>query len=98
MNVGGRRNSKMTEVSEESLVSRGVLIVGSGSAALSAAFRAAAGGLSVRVFEKTSLIGGTSAMSGAGTWVPANQHARNAGLEDSVEDAIAYLRAASPAD
>ncbi|SDR63929.1 3-oxosteroid 1-dehydrogenase [Rhizobiales bacterium GAS113] len=88
----------MTEMSKESRLTRDVLIVGSGSAALSAALRASVGGMSVRVFEKTSLIGGTSAMSGAGTWVPANHYAREAGLEDSVEDAIAYLRAASPED
>src|SRR5271155_5540883 len=93
-----RTSSKMTDVSQESLVTRDVLIVGSGSAALSAALRAAVGGLSVRVFEKTTLIGGTSAMSGGGTWIPANHHARKAGFEDSVEDAITYLRAASPAD
>ncbi|MBI3710101.1 MAG: FAD-dependent oxidoreductase, partial [Proteobacteria bacterium] len=74
-----------------------VLVIGSGSAALSAALVAAAGGLSVTIFEKTGLIGGTSAMSGAGTWIPANHHARNAGIDDSPEDAIAYLRAASPA-
>lgn len=74
-----------------------VLVIGSGSAALSAALAAAAGGLSVTIFEKTGLVGGTSAMSGAGTWIPANHHARNAGIDDSAEDAIAYLRAASPA-
>ena len=73
-----------------------VLIVGSGSAALSAALRAAVGGLSVIVFEKTDWIGGTSAMSGAGTWIPANHHMRAAGLADSPAEALAYMRAASP--
>jgi 3-oxosteroid 1-dehydrogenase len=75
---------------------RDVLIIGSGSAALSAALTAAVGGLRVTIFEKTEFIGGTSAMSGAGTWVPANHHAQEGGINDSVEEAIAYLRAASP--
>jgi 3-oxosteroid 1-dehydrogenase len=75
-----------------------VIVVGSGSAALSAALRAAAGGLRVLILEKTQLLGGTSAMSGAGTWVPANHHAADAGIEDSVEEAITYIRAASPPD
>jgi 3-oxosteroid 1-dehydrogenase len=88
----------MIEATEASLPSRDVLVIGSGSAGLSAALRAAAGGLSVKVFEKTSLIGGTSAMSGAGTWIPANHHAREAGLKDSLEEAVMYLRAASPPD
>ncbi|MBK3823721.1 FAD-binding protein [Paraburkholderia aspalathi] len=73
-----------------------VLVVGSGSAALSAALRASAGGLSCKILEKTALIGGTSAMSGAGTWIPANYRAAAAGLEDSVDEALTYLRAASP--
>jgi 3-oxosteroid 1-dehydrogenase len=73
-----------------------VLIVGSGSAGLSAALRAAAGGLSVIVFEKSQWLGGTSAMSGAGTWIPANHHARAAGIADSPAEALAYIRAASP--
>src|SRR5579864_5638890 len=77
-------------------VSADVLIVGSGSAALSAALRAAVGGLKVIVFEKTDWIGGTSAMSGAGTWIPANHHMRAAGLSDSSAEALAYIRAASP--
>src|SRR5262249_37395181 len=75
---------------------RDVLVVGSGSAALSAALTAAQGGLSVTLLEKTELIGGTSAMSGAGTWIPANHHARAVGLADSPEEALTYLRAASP--
>ena len=73
-----------------------VVVIGSGSAALSAALRAAAGGLSVLVLEKTAKLGGTSAMSGAGTWIPANHHAKAAGLNDSAEEALTYLRAAAP--
>jgi 3-oxosteroid 1-dehydrogenase len=73
-----------------------VLIVGSGSAALAAALTAAAGGLRVLVLEKTSWLGGTSAMSGGATWVPANHHARAAGLADSPAEALTYLRASAP--
>lgn len=73
-----------------------VLVVGSGSAALAAALTAAAGGLRVLVLEKTTWLGGTSAMSGGATWVPNNHHARAAGLADSAEEALMYLRASAP--
>lgn len=73
-----------------------VLVLGSGCAGLAAALTAAVHGLDVLVLEKTPLIGGTSAMSGAGTWIPANRHAREAGLQDSPEAALAYIRAAAP--
>lgn len=74
-----------------------VIVVGSGSAALSAALSAAVGGATVLILEKSGKIGGTSAMSGGGTWIPANHHARAAGIADSPEEALTYLRAASPA-
>jgi 3-oxosteroid 1-dehydrogenase len=35
-------------------------------------------------------------MSGAGTWIPANHHAAQAGIEDSAAEALDYIRAASP--
>ncbi|MBV9569544.1 MAG: FAD-dependent oxidoreductase, partial [Hyphomicrobiales bacterium] len=73
-----------------------VVIVGSGSAGGAAALRLALGGLSVLMLEKTERLGGTSAMSGAGVWIPANHHARAAGIADSEGEALAYLRAASP--
>jgi 3-oxosteroid 1-dehydrogenase len=73
-----------------------VVVVGSGSAALSAALAAAAGGARVVVLEKSEVIGGTSAMSGAGTWIPANHHMLAAGMADSKEEALAYLRATAP--
>ncbi|WP_213881436.1 FAD-dependent oxidoreductase [Pseudomonas sp. dw_358] len=74
-----------------------VVVVGSGSAALSAALTAAVGGLKVLVIEKTQWLGGTSAMSGGATWAPANHHARAAGISDSSAEALAYLRASAPA-
>ena len=60
-----------------------VLVIGSGSAACSAALRAAKGGLKVLVVEKSEWLGGTSAMSGAGIWIPANHVAAQAGIADS---------------
>ena len=73
-----------------------VLVVGSGAAALAAALRASSGGLSVLVLEKSEKLGGTSAMSGAGTWVPANHHALAKGVDDDAAQAMAYIEAVSP--
>lgn len=74
-----------------------VIVVGSGSAAASAALTSAVKGMSVLVLEKSDRLGGTSAMSGAGTWVPANHVARREGYEDSADEAFAYLKATAPA-
>jgi 3-oxosteroid 1-dehydrogenase len=75
-----------------------VVVLGSGAAGLTAALTAAVAGARVLVLEKSGLIGGTSAMSGAGTWIPCNRLAREAGLSDSREETLNYLRAASPLD
>lgn len=73
-----------------------VIVVGSGAAGLTAALTAAVAGLRVTIIEKANVLGGTSAMSGAAAWVPANHHARAAGIDDSPEDALEYLRTTAP--
>lgn len=73
-----------------------VVVLGSGSAALAAALKAAAGGLSVRVVEKSGLLGGTTAMSGAGTWVPLSRAARAAGITDDRAAVLRYIHAVAP--
>jgi 3-oxosteroid 1-dehydrogenase len=73
-----------------------VIVIGSGAAGLTAALTASAAGAHVLILEKSELIGGTSAMSGAGTWIPCNRLAREAGVADSKEEALLYLKAASP--
>ena len=73
-----------------------VIVVGSGAAGLSAALAAAHGGASVLVLEKSRWLGGTTAMSGAGTWVPGNHHMTAAGIADSPEETLEYIKGAAP--
>ena len=70
-----------------------VVVAGSGGAALTGAYLAAASGLATLVLESTALIGGTTAYSGAGLWLPANDAEQRAGVEDSAELARTYYRA-----
>ncbi|BCW05815.1 FAD-binding protein [Arthrobacter sp. NtRootA1] len=69
-----------------------VAIAGSGGAALVAACAAADRGLSVTVLESTQFLGGTTALSGGQMWIPGSAAMRRAGLEDSVDEALQYLR------
>ncbi len=69
-----------------------VVVLGSGAAALAAAVAAHGHGASrVGVFEKATVVGGTSAMSGGMVWIPCNHHMADAGAPDSREDALRYL-------
>lgn len=86
----------MPQPDSDTLAEYDVVVMGSGSAALAAALTAAAQNASVLVIEKAPVLGGTSAMSGAGTWIPANHHMRDAGYEDSPEEALTYIQAAAP--
>ncbi len=73
-----------------------VLIVGSGAAALVAALVVKEAGFEPLVVEKTELVGGSSAMSGGGLWIPNNPISREAGVQDSFEAAWRYLEAIVP--
>ena len=60
-----------------------VLVVGTGNGGLTGALVARiADQKDVLVIEKQSCLGGTSAASGGGVWVPNNRYAREAGAED----------------
>lgn len=73
-----------------------VVVVGSGAAGLSAALSAGARGSRVLVLEKSPLIGGTSAISGGGVWVPCHHHQSEIDASDSREEALEYIRAIAP--
>jgi hypothetical protein len=70
-----------------------VLVFGSGAAGMAAALVAAQEGLQVLLCEKSSQIGGTTAVSGGEIWVPASRHAREIGIADSAEYAGRYWEA-----
>lgn len=68
-----------------------VLIVGSGGAALVAALVIKEHGFEPLIVEKTNAVGGTTAWSGGGLWIPNNPVSRRAGVPDSFEDALRYM-------
>lgn len=70
-----------------------VVVVGSGAGAMAAAFTAASAGAQTVLVEKTPLLGGTSAYSGAACWLPGSTVQQRAGIGDSTESARTYLRA-----
>jgi len=69
-----------------------VLVIGSGAAGLSAAITARLAGLDVLVTEKATRFGGTTARSGGWVWIPMSPQARVAGIEDSLDAVMTYLR------
>lgn len=70
-----------------------VVVIGSGAGALLAAIRAADEGLRTLVIEKADVLGGTSATSGGGIWIPDNHDMPRVGLRDSVDAAFTYVKA-----
>ena len=69
-----------------------LVVIGSGGAGLTAALAAAEAGASVLVLEKTDKVGGTTAVSGGVVWIPNNHHMPDAGIDDSRDEALTYLR------
>ncbi len=70
-----------------------VVVVGSGGAGLAAAILARDHGAQVALLERSDKIGGTTAVSGGGVWVPLNDHMAEIGMTDSRDDALAYCQA-----
>ena len=69
-----------------------LLIVGSGAGAMATAIRAADRGGAPLLIEKTHLYGGSSAMSGGSLWIPNNHLMAAAGVSDSPDEALTYLK------
>ena len=65
-----------------------VVVVGSGGAALTAALAASDAGCTVTIVERSETVGGTTAVSGGGIWMPRNHVS---GAQDSREEALAYM-------
>lgn len=78
--------------SEQRTIAADVVVVGTGGAALTAAIVAHQEGAEVVVLERTDKVGGTTAVSGGGLWIPLNHHMVAAGLADSRAEALAYCR------
>jgi succinate dehydrogenase/fumarate reductase flavoprotein subunit len=69
-----------------------VVVVGSGAAGLTAAILAHDNGARVAIVERTEKIGGTTAVSGGGIWIPLNHRMVDLGLTDCRDDALEYCK------
>jgi succinate dehydrogenase/fumarate reductase flavoprotein subunit len=72
-----------------------VIVLGTGAAGLTAAWTAAQGGARVGLYEKSDLVGGTTAWSGGHVWIPCNPHQEAIGVSDSREEAMRYIMSLS---
>lgn len=68
-----------------------VIVVGTGAAAFAGAVTARHHGATVIMVEKAPIVGGTTAKSGGGYWIPNNPFMRQMGLRDDREEAIKYM-------
>jgi len=68
------------------------LCIGSGAGGCAAALAGQAQGFTAMLVESGPFVGGTTAQSGGILWVPMNYLQQEAGLEDSRQAALAYLR------
>jgi succinate dehydrogenase/fumarate reductase flavoprotein subunit len=59
---------------------------------MGAAIGAAVAGANVTLLERSTKLGGTTAVSGGIAWFPANKYMANIGASDTVEDALLYLK------
>lgn len=71
-----------------------VVVVEAGAGGLAAAIAAAHGGKKVLVLEAASVCGGATAWSGGWLWAPRSILAKAEGVDESIDDVKAYLRAA----
>lgn len=69
-----------------------LIVVGSGAGGLSTAVVAKKRGLNVVVLEKAPVFGGTTAFSGGVLWIPGNSVSKAAGVKDSKEAALEYMK------
>jgi 3-oxosteroid 1-dehydrogenase len=67
------------------------VVAGAGGGSMCAALVMRTAGRSVLILEKTDLIGGSTARSGGVMWIPNNCFMRRDGINDSPEQATAYL-------
>lgn len=69
-----------------------VLVVGTGNGGFTAALcNHLMGAGDVLLIEKGNKVGGTSATSGGGIWIPCSHYAQDAGAQDSIAEAQQYL-------
>lgn len=68
-----------------------IIVVGSGAAGFAAALTAKRMGMNVLMLEKASTVGGTTARSGGGFWIPCNRRQREHGIMDTRGTAIRYM-------
>ena len=73
-----------------------VVVVGSGAGGLTAAVAALDAGCEVIVLESTENVGGSTAKSGGGFWIPNNHLMKVSGVDDSYEAALTYMNEIIP--
>ena len=73
-----------------------VVVVGSGAGGLTAAIAARDAGSEVIVLESTDKVGGSTAKSGGGFWIPNNPYMKACGVNDSYEAALTYMNEIIP--
>ena len=73
-----------------------VVVVGSGAAGLTAAIAARDAGCEVIVLESMDKVGGSTAKSGGGIWIPNNPYMKACGVDDSYDAALTYMNEVIP--